>query len=162
MRSTDLIEKSCLTCMGLFKTQFRNLARGRGKFCSKKCSNTNVVNRAANREKQINTGAQLSYRKFYGRHEHRVIMETHIERKLLSNEIVHHIDGDIRNNNINNLQLMTWGEHSIEHHRKFIGCLISSCKSKHKSRGLCGAHYEKMKYYSNKFFNNLDIKVQYA
>ena len=38
-------------------------------------------------------------------YEHRLIMEQHLGRKLLSNEIIHHIDCDSTNNNINNLHL---------------------------------------------------------
>ena len=40
-----------------------------------------------------------------------------IGRKLKNNEVVHHIDGDKLNNDINNLKLMTRKEH-IEIHRK--------------------------------------------
>lgn len=38
-------------------------------------------------------------------YEHRHVMEVHLGRKLMTNEIVHHIDGDRLNNNINNLKL---------------------------------------------------------
>jgi len=47
--------------------------------------------------------------------EHRYIMEQHLGRKLTSNEIVHHIDGNGRNNKLNNLKLTTRSEHSREH-----------------------------------------------
>lgn len=47
--------------------------------------------------------------------EHRLIMEQHLGRKLERNEVVHHIDGDKRNNDINNLELMTLSEHSRMH-----------------------------------------------
>ena len=50
-----------------------------------------------------------------GRQVHDVIMEEHIGRKLLPNECVHHINGDKRDNRIENLQLMTVGEHSSLH-----------------------------------------------
>lgn len=43
--------------------------------------------------------------------EHRVIMERHLGRKLRDNEIVHHKDGNRKNNNIENLQLMIKNEH---------------------------------------------------
>jgi len=46
---------------------------------------------------------------------HRHIMEFALGRKLKSNEIVHHIDGNGLNNNISNLQIMSKAEHSRLH-----------------------------------------------
>ena len=43
-------------------------------------------------------------------YEHRYVMEVHLGRALAKNEIVHHIDGDKLNNDIDNLQLMTRSE----------------------------------------------------
>jgi hypothetical protein len=42
-------------------------------------------------------------------------MEQYLGRKLKSNEVVHHIDGDKFNNDLSNLQLMTREEHSRLH-----------------------------------------------
>jgi len=39
-------------------------------------------------------------------------------RKILPDEVVHHIDGDRNNNNINNLALMTRSAHSRLHRRE--------------------------------------------
>ena len=47
--------------------------------------------------------------------EHRVIMELHVGRPLERHEVVHHIDKNPLNNNIENLQLMTKSSHSIFH-----------------------------------------------
>lgn len=47
--------------------------------------------------------------------EHRYIVEQYLGRKLEKDEIVHHIDGNKSNNNIENLQIMTKSEHSKLH-----------------------------------------------
>lgn len=47
--------------------------------------------------------------------EHRLIMERHLGRKLLSSEIVHHKDGDKSNNDLENLDVMSRSEHSRVH-----------------------------------------------
>lgn len=52
-----------------------------------------------------------------GMKEHRYIMEQILGRKLDRDEIVHHKDGNRANNNIDNLVLMTRGEHSKLHRR---------------------------------------------
>ena len=49
---------------------------------------------------------------------HVVAMETRIGRRLLPDEVVHHIDGDRSNNCENNLALMTRGGHARCHRRE--------------------------------------------
>lgn len=44
--------------------------------------------------------------------EHRYLMEQKVGRKLLRSEHVHHIDGNGLNNNLDNLMLLSAGEHS--------------------------------------------------
>ena len=58
-------------------------------------------------------------------YEHRYVMECEIGRALLPNEVVHHIDGDKLNNEIDNLQLTTRIEHAHIHagHRKTTYCI---------------------------------------
>jgi hypothetical protein len=50
------------------------------------------------------------------RREHRVVMECHLGRRLEPWELVHHRDGDPSNNDLPNLELMTFGEHTAGHH----------------------------------------------
>jgi len=46
---------------------------------------------------------------------HRHLMEQCLGRKLSRNEVVHHINGDIQDNRIENLRLMTLSEHGKLH-----------------------------------------------
>jgi hypothetical protein len=46
----------------------------------------------------------------------RYVMEQHLGRRLLPEEVVHHKDGDPLNNEISNLEILNWGEHAQEHH----------------------------------------------
>ena len=50
--------------------------------------------------------------------EYRAVMEEHIGRKLAEDEVVHHINGDKTDNRLENLQLMTRGEHSTMHNKR--------------------------------------------
>ena len=77
-----------------------------------------------------------------GVHEHRQIMEKMLGRKLNKLEVVHHIDGNKRNNSINNLHLTSHSEHK-KLHRKYDGCSISDCKRSHFSNSFCQKHHTK-------------------
>jgi len=49
--------------------------------------------------------------------EHRIVMEEYLGRKLKSEEIIHHIDENHSNNDIDNLKVVSRAEH-INIHRK--------------------------------------------
>lgn len=48
-------------------------------------------------------------------YEHRYVMECYLGRSLKKNEIVHHKDGDIYNNDISNLEVLSRSEHTHRH-----------------------------------------------
>jgi len=51
-------------------------------------------------------------------YEYRLIIEKHLGRYLNKNEIVHHINNDVTDNRIENLQLMTQSEHIKLHYNR--------------------------------------------
>jgi len=53
----------------------------------------------------------------YKKRLHILIYEDHHRCCILPKNIVHHIDGNRLNNDISNLQLMSWGEHTRLHHK---------------------------------------------
>ncbi len=63
--------------------------------------------------------------------EHRIVMENHLNRLLLPSEVVHHINGDRKDNVITNLRLMTKSEHSRVHAKtgaKWVKLRCPSCE----------------------------------
>jgi hypothetical protein len=89
--------------------------------------NKNVFNKGEykerNSEAKRQKGSRKGYTKINGRHKHRIIAEQMLGRKLQPGEIVHHKDGDKRNNTPENLEVMTQSEHIREHLRRGGGRL---------------------------------------
>lgn len=118
--------KICLLCKKKYHPYIGN---AHAKFCSKKCSCRSqqtfefqsmagkVGGQHNARKRGLNTKPS-SYIKENNRHQHRVVMEKVLGRKLTSKEIVHHKDENKHNNPPSNLEVMTQAEHAKYHFRK--------------------------------------------
>ena len=82
--------------------------------------------------------------------EHRMIMAEHIDRPLFSNENVHHVNGNKQDNRIENLKIMSIGDH-VSIHNKGIKknkaylyqCTYPKCTDMTNSKyELCHKHYK--------------------
>jgi len=68
--------------------------------------------------KKYITEPRISHRgyRFLGaKREHQLIMENYLKRKLLRGEVIHHIDSNKLNNQLDNLKLMNRSEHMKLH-----------------------------------------------
>ena len=71
------------------------------------------------------------------RYNHRWKMEQKLKRKLKSNEIIHHIDGNHKNNKLSNLKIETRSSHA-KYHMKIIKLGNKMWKMrKHNCNGTC-------------------------
>ncbi len=76
-----------------------------------------------------------TYPKIGQRHAHRVVMEKKLGRALLSDEIVHHIDGNKQNVDPENLELMTRAQHIREHLPQLIAARKARAAARRQARG---------------------------
>lgn len=106
--------KLCLECGASFQPTAKYPQQ---RFCSRKCGfkatlppghNATIARAFAQKrgDMQRGRGEGKTYMKLNGRHAHRVIAEQKIGRALLPGEVVHHIDGNLRNNHPDNLQVL--------------------------------------------------------
>ena len=116
------IYRECVTCHKDFLHKPSEDRRGSIHiFCSMKC-------RHPNKKLNLPVGQYFSYDGYIvmnrlpdGRKQikiHRYTMEQFLGRRLLSSEIVHHINENKIDNRIENLMVLTRGEHNSIHHSK--------------------------------------------
>ena len=91
-----------------------------GKFCSRSCAILSMwENGLENRFEPHGTGRYKHIRRNdKTTTQHRMIMEAHLGRKLLTTEHVHHLNGDRGDNRIENLVVMSQTEHAKLHTKR--------------------------------------------
>lgn len=124
------VQASCDKCSKVFelsacaRSSYRLGYRGMF-FCCARCQNAwhrqtfnaEIARNSAKKrsDNKLEKSKSTHYKKVRGRHEHRIIMENLLGRKLLPTEIIHHRDGNRRNNIVVNLELMSQSEHAKLH-----------------------------------------------
>lgn len=124
----------CDNCGKQFKAYGRKPETMKHHFCCRACAKTftgprmremnqrlnptrmTQETRAKLRDARLDSGEGRTYAKTYGRHTHRVVAEQILGRSLLPGEVVHHIDGNKRNNAPENIMVFSsQAEHARYH-----------------------------------------------
>ena len=96
--------RECIVCGKTYEAFRKN-----SKYCSLKCCNSIKSNSGYNPYVYDKGNYKNNL------HVHRNIAEDVLKRKLTYNEVVHHLDGEPTNNNLNNLIVISRGKHNSLH-----------------------------------------------
>lgn len=124
------IETQCDNCKKTIYLTKSRYERSKKHFCCKECYNVYPKDLRVEKTKNVYRDKIIKGRRTL---YHRYIMEQHLGRQLERNEHVHHINGDKQDNRIENLMVVTAGNHNRIHQQKYPTTKI--CK-------ICGKEFE--------------------
>lgn len=138
----------CKHCANKFLTFKSHIKAGEGKFCSNRCYHAHKVSGTLEYHgKYYRTNAYGYYVSCENKSDrlHRVIWKE-LHGDIPSGFIIHHKDGNKKNNVIENLELIEWGAHTIKHRTKYEFCTVERCNKPHDANGLCSMHRARKKH----------------
>ena len=123
------VELTCCICGTPFTVRPSRVAKG-AKYCTYRCHQVGEGQKGGvARGEQVKALDQgKTYTKQRGRHTHRVIMEQMLGRPLQPGEVVHHRDGNKRNNAPENLELLT---NQADHARQHVSQMLATRRARH-------------------------------
>jgi hypothetical protein len=107
---TPKVSTNCLTCGKEILTPPSRRAENRGKYCSRACS-------TQRHENNTTVKRHVTFINGKRRFDYQAIAEKALGRPLKKGEVVHHLDGNSRNCEPNNLVICTQSYHRIIHTR---------------------------------------------